>query len=268
LRGRAVVGTAITVVVVILFVIPEIAFSFPPGTYSCPANGCGFVKLGSVTYWAFGAGGVLTDHGYTIYLARFPGATGTISSSSSVSYTVTTVVPDQKISSNTTDGLQLVARIVPLITSQPQNITVVAVVNNTLSSSVTVNATSLENPVHGPCSQEFATGVRVYAEHDTFANLSKASELLLFDPSLEYPCVTVQIYQYTFSPRSDIANVTWSSSSSLGTRAVNETSTLTGYWIASEEGGNYSFHLFPRGNYTILVFDAWGQEVLGYFEIV
>ncbi|MGD0330922.1 MAG: hypothetical protein ABSB40_10895 [Nitrososphaeria archaeon] len=75
-------------------------------------------------------------------------------------------------------------------------------------------------------------------------------------------------FQYTFSPNSNIATIQLS----LGafepkstTSPVNETSILAGYWTGS--GQDYVFHTFPTGIYTVVVFDAWGQEAIGYFQI-
>jgi hypothetical protein len=172
------------------------------------------------------------------------------------------------VSSNVTDGLRLTATIYPINVPQGTNVTVTAQVNNTLSREVEANATSMADPAEGPCQQGLATGVRVYKGWDTPANLSKATELLLYNPSLVYLCPAVLAFQYSFAPDSDIATVQGILGGSRGsntTGPVNETSILSGYWTGS--GSQYAFQTFPQGSYTVVVFDAWGQTAIGHLQV-
>src|ERR1019366_2343715 len=43
-----------------LFFVPVVSYGIPSGTYHCPANGCDFLRYGSVAYWTVGAGAVIT----------------------------------------------------------------------------------------------------------------------------------------------------------------------------------------------------------------
>ena len=179
------------------------------------------------------------------------------------------VTPESTIHSNATEGLQLTATINPINVPQGSNVSVTAQVYNTLSRDVEVNATSMTNPADGPCQQGLATGVKVYQGGYSAANLSKAAELLLYNPSLIYTCPEVFTFQYSFAPNSDVATVQASlSGNQVGkntTGPVDETSVLSGYWTGS--GQNYTFDSFPQGNYTLVVFDAWGQEAIGHFQV-
>ncbi len=166
------------------------------------------------------------------------------------------------------NGLELTATIQQIYLVEGQPLTVVAEVNNTSSTPLTVNATSMDNPAYGPCQQGFATGVQIYMGHYSAGNLTQANELLLYNPSL-ISCPAVFTFRYTFGANSALATV----QPSLGgyqprseARLVNETSVVGGYWVGS--GQNYVFHAFPTGQYTVLVFDAWGDEALGYFQVV
>jgi hypothetical protein len=172
------------------------------------------------------------------------------------------------VNSNVPDGLELTATIEPNSVAEGQNVSVVAEVNNTQSTTLEVDSISMTNPAYGPCGQGFATGVRVYRGHYSLSSLSQANELLLYNPSLTYLCPAVFTFQYTFSPDSAMATI----QASLGayqaeneTRLVSETSVLTGYWVDS--GLGYVFQRFPVGQYTVLIFDAWGDQAVGYFQV-
>ena len=167
------------------------------------------------------------------------------------------------------NGLELTATIQQIYLKEGQNLSVIAEVNNTLSTPLTLNATIIENPASGPCAQGSATGIRVYMGHYSAGNLTQAQELWLYNPSLVYYCPAAWTLRYTFAPNSDMATVQQSLGGFQGhneTGLVNETSTVGGYWVGS--GQNYVFHTFPVRQYTVLVFDAWGDEALAYFEVV
>lgn len=162
------------------------------------------------------------------------------------------------------DGLQLTATFSPVV-AQGKNVTVSAQVYNTLSREVEVNATSMTNPAYGPCEQRFATGVDVYQGDYTAANLTQGTELLLYNPVLIYTCPEVFTFQYSFAPNSDNATVEGIPGGRVTAGPVSETSTIAGYWTGS--GQNYTFHAFPVGNYTLVVFDAWGQTAIAHFAV-
>ena len=169
------------------------------------------------------------------------------------------------IQSNVTNGLQLTATIKSAVPEPGNNISVTAQVYDTLSTPIVVNATSMDNPADGPCQQGLATGVEVYQGSYTSANLSSAKQLLLYNPALIYTCPEVFTFQYTFSANSDGATVQPSDGLKSTTGPVNETSVLQGYWTGS--GQNYTFHTFSQGTYTVVVFDAWNQSAIGYFQV-
>ncbi|MDG7015991.1 MAG: hypothetical protein JRM82_01295, partial [Nitrososphaerota archaeon] len=171
-------------------------------------------------------------------------------------------------STTSVDGLKLSA---PFNSSavQGRNFTVTAEVINTLPRVVNVNATSMTNPADGPCQQGLATGVKVYQGNYTVANVSQATELLLYNPSLTYTCPAVFTFHYSFSPNSDIATMqSVLGGSQVGkntTGPIKESSVLSGYWSGS--GQSYTFSVFPPGDYTMVVFDAWGQTVVDRFQV-
>jgi len=196
----------------------------------------------------------------TVVETQTVNGTATTTLNMTVTSTVTLVPPNfAVVNSSVSKGLELSALIGPVQARTGQNITVTALVTNTLVTALTVNATSMTNPAYGPCEQTFATGVDVYLGNYTMADLSQGKALLLYDPSLPYTCPTVTHYQYSFSPNSDVAT------SRGSTGPVVETSVLSGYYTGS--GQSYAFNQFPPGVYTVKVFDAWGQAAIGHFEV-
>jgi hypothetical protein len=170
-------------------------------------------------------------------------------------------------------GLELAVTL-PTRVPQGRNVTIVAEVNNTLSTPVRLNTTSMTNPAYGPCAQGFATKIVVYLGNYTylqlFNNRSNPTPLLLYNPTLIYSCPAVFTFTYTFNPKSSVATIQpfiGGFQSKNETRAVRENSVVGGYWTAS--GQTYTFHKFQPGVYTVVIFDAWGnQKVIGYFKIV
>jgi len=164
-------------------------------------------------------------------------------------------------------SLQLTATVTPINATIGQNISVSTDVYNSLPYNVTLNATSIVNPSQGPCAQNQATAVTVYSGHYSFANISNASPLLLYNASLVFLCPAQFHFTYTFLPDSDNATVVTLPPFSLPavSELVNETNILSGYW--SKSAGTYAFQDFGPGQYTLLVSDAWGQEVVCYFQV-
>ncbi|TLY17185.1 MAG: hypothetical protein E6K86_02675 [Thaumarchaeota archaeon] len=191
--------------------------------------------------------------------------------------TVTSVLTTTALGSTTTRtvtlaSLELLVRVTPQVASQGRNITVVAEVYNPLQTIVVVNATTIINPAQGPCGQNSATGVRVYSGHFTSFTLSGATPLLLYNASLIPPCPAIFSFVYTFQPNSDNATVQALPPfpTQAETRLVNETTTLSGYWVnccLAGPGASYMFQKFHPGQYTVVVFDEWGQQIIEYFEV-
>jgi hypothetical protein len=116
------------------------------------------------------------------------------------------------------------------------------------------------------------TGVLVYQGHFAFSNLSTAGS-----PLTEYnasgpppPCAApFGSLEYTFLPNSDKATVSY-----LGTSitwVANQTVRLDGYWVPSGSD-RYTLQQFGPGfpsatPYTVVVFDSWGQQAIGYFYV-
>ena len=59
-RRYTVLGLLVAAAVALTFLIPVVYYAQPTGVYHCPANGCWFPHFGSLTYWAFGVGGIWT----------------------------------------------------------------------------------------------------------------------------------------------------------------------------------------------------------------
>ena len=59
---------AIFVLAAFAFFVP-VVYVMPPGVLHCFANGCNYPVYGSLTYWAFGVGGVWTQKGYFTIIA-------------------------------------------------------------------------------------------------------------------------------------------------------------------------------------------------------
>jgi hypothetical protein len=170
-------------------------------------------------------------------------------------------------------GLELTAALTPTRLAAGQNLTVVAEVNNTLSRELVVNSTSMTNPADGPCQQGFATGVHVYSGNysydQLFNNRSNPTPLLLYNPSLIYTCPAVFTFTYTFQSNSAVATVQASLGGSQAlhneSQAVEETSNIGGYWTGT--GQNYAFNRFQPGTYTVVVYDAWWNQLIEYFQV-
>ena len=172
------------------------------------------------------------------------------------------------ITSSTVPGLQLFASVKPSSLAIGHNVTIVAGVYNPLQTSVKVNASEIRNPTQAPCGLWTSPmGIRIYWGHYTFANLSVASPLLLYNASLPVLCPVFSNNAYTFQPNSDNATVSYFETST--TLVANETISLSGYWITlGGPGSVLSSQVFETGQYTVLVFDAWGQQLIKYFEVL
>jgi hypothetical protein len=96
------------------------------------------------------------------------------------------------------------------------------------------------------------------------SNYTSASALTLYDTGGFYDCPTMiaPIPYVLFAPLSDNASFLFSSGQE-GSYLVSANYSSTGYWTGSQSTA--AFHPFPRGIYTIIVEDEWGDVVLLHF---
>lgn len=128
----------------------------------------------------------------------------------------------QAIATTASPYLQLFAAVKPSSVVVGRDVTIVAGVYNPLQTNVTINVGEITNPSQGPCGLGVTpTGIRVYSGHYTFANLSAASPLLLYNASMVVPWAFVFNNTYAFQPNSDNATVLYLGTSM--TLVANET---------------------------------------------
>lgn len=178
------------------------------------------------------------------------GASAAASSYLKTTRTVTTTltIGDSLILSNVSSGIQLSVVIQPTGQVYGGNYTVTAIITDVLSTDVRLNASELVDPLYGPCPLHVATGLYLYSGRLTAATISTESPLQLYNPSLIYTCPTENAQQYSLNPGGNIT----------------ETSVISGYWTSFGQG--YTHVGIPPGAYTVVVFDAWGQSIIGYFQ--
>jgi hypothetical protein len=186
-------------------------------------------------------------------------STFTVSATTISTIMTTTAVPT----------LELLVQVEPTRLVSGQNVTIVAEVYNPLSIEVTANSSMIINPTQAPCGLGIApTGIQIYGGHYTSANLTQGTPLMLYNASGPVPpCSAPYNSVYHFVPNSDKAVVFY-----LGTSTdwvANETTALREYWTQVTSNGlpRFAPHEFAIGEYTVLVFDAWGQQQLEYFTI-
>jgi hypothetical protein len=149
-------------------------------------------------------------------------------------------------------------------------VSVVAGVYNPLQNNVTVSGMEIDNPSQAPCGRGIdPVAIRVYQGHYSLANISTATPLLLYNASGPPPPCAAPFgsIEYTFLPDTDRATATYLPT---GVLVVNETITLSGYWVPSllsGPGNYYHLHAFDPGIYTVLIFDTWGQQMVEYFHV-
>jgi len=171
------------------------------------------------------------------------------------------------VAESNSSGLEVLATLVVTPPSQGKNIsvTVYGAVYNTLGKFNVLTAKSTINPALGPCQQQVATIVNVYAGYFSEYNVSYARPLLLYNPTWHYSCPAFGTFQYIFLPASDMAAVGEGQASLSYTQAVNESATLSGYWTGS--GDSLTFQSFQTGTYTVGVSDYWGSTTVVHFTI-
>jgi hypothetical protein len=183
--------------------------------------------------------------------------------------TKTSIITSNVTTEYTVPTLELLVRVEPTQLSSGQNVTITDEVYNPLATEVVANSSEIINPTQGPCGRGvIPTGVQVYEGHYTFTNLTEGTPLMLYNASGgPHPCPAPYSNVFHFQPDSDKAIVFY-----LGTSidwVTNETIGLKGYWVQVPSSGlpRFALHEFAAGEYTVLVFDAWGQQQLEYFVV-
>jgi hypothetical protein len=146
--------------------------------------------------------------------------------------------------------------------------------------STTVNVTAADDwmvPLNGvngaPCGDDGPTvGFAIAAGYYSSSNVTAAKFLDLVDPGATYACTLYLGYGdptgFLFQPMSDMAasygcNQQTCMSGSASTALTSSSwGTVTGYWT---QGG--AFTSFPRGVYTVVAEDEWGNTSLAYFTV-
>jgi hypothetical protein len=169
------------------------------------------------------------------------------------------------VEESNSSALQVIAALVATPRSQGRNLSVAiyAAVYNSLSTFNVLTAQSTVNPALGPCQQQVATIVNVYAGYYSKYNVSYARPLLLYNPTWHYACPAFGTFEYIFLPASDMAAIGEGQATLSFTQAVNESVSLSGYWTGS--GETLTFQSFQAGIYTVGVSDFWGSTTLVYF---
>jgi hypothetical protein len=158
---------------------------------------------------------------------------------------------DSLVFSSVSNGIQLSALVQPESQAyNAGNFTVIATVHNILPTSVNLNASELVDPLFGPCPFDTATGLELFMGHYNSSTISEAAPLQLYNPNEnDAYCPTEETQQYTLGPGGN----------------VTETLVIPGYWTGSSQNATFVRGLPPEG-YTVLVFDAWNQTVIGYIQ--
>lgn len=161
--------------------------------------------------------------------------------------TDTETVGASLILSNPSSGLRLSVVIEPTGQVYGGNYTVTATITNVLSTPAALKADELVDPFFGPCPLDVATGLNLYSGALPAAAIPTASPLPLYNPDNVYSCPTENTQEYSLSPGG----------------GITETSVISGYWANSSQG--YVHTYISAGVYTVDVFDAWNQSIVGYF---
>jgi len=115
-------------------------------------------------------------------------------------------------------------------------------------------------------------GIAVYRGDYTSANISRLTQLNLYDPSAE-PLATAAFAptSYSFEPLSDIAYIipgknipSADAGSNKPNQQISAEITLKGYWTNSSAP---SFTYFDPGIYTVVGGDEWGNLVFVHFTV-
>ena len=102
---------------------------------------------------------------------------------------VTSVSTSTLTSTVSIPGLQLFSSATLSLMASGANLTIVAGVYNPLDTKVTVSSDEISNPSQQPCGLGVVpAGIRIYSGHYTYANVSTASPLLLYNSTIPPPC--------------------------------------------------------------------------------
>ena len=204
------------------------------------------------------------------------GSSTTVSTTVVTSYTVTgepTYTTTEV--SDSTNSLQL-RLLLSISSSWSSGVTVNATVDdyNTLASTNNVTVANewvvaLSGMNGLPCWQNsYPVGIAIARGYYTASNVTSANFLDLVNPNATFACPGYfsafgDVAGYVFQPMSDMA-------ASYGcvavrpclTQEVSTGVTVTGYW-----GQSGTFTYFPRGTYTVLAEDEWGNLAIAYFTV-
>ena len=145
---------------------------------------------------------------------------------------------------------------------------------NTLSVVNNVTARDMwpysEARLNYPCGNwgQFPIAYAIFQGNYGTNNYTSAVALILYDTSTSYSCPTVAppIVSYQFSPQSEHAQSFFSSHQPAYTEDFSINTRASGYWSGGLDTGiPASFHLFPRGAYTVMIEDEWGDLLLLHF---
>ncbi len=161
-------------------------------------------------------------------------------------------------------NLELLAKVYPATVASGQNVSINMGLYNPLAASYTVVSTTWQPPGFG-CPSSFPLAFNIYQGHYDYVSVTGATPLLLHNASIILPCFVGYNSTYTFDPNSDI--VLDSSMIGQTTHAMNYTSVMSGYYVQNQTSYRFTFQEFTAGYYTVLIFDRWGQQVLGYFAV-
>ena len=166
-------------------------------------------------------------------------------------------------------SLQLIASITPENISQGQNVSITAAVYNSLPYSVAVEAPPINNPSESSCAITWPTAVTIFPGRFTWSSVLSAEPLTQFNATSVPRCGLPSQTGYKFSPESDQAILQSIPPNNLYPPAIsiNETIAMTGYFTKAGSETKYTFQDFMPGEYTVVVSDAWGQEVISYFSV-
>ncbi len=196
------------------------------------------------------------------------------STESSTSTTVVTTVSTELELVNVTltepfPSLQLIASVSPQNITQGQNVSITAAVYNSLPYSVAVEASPITNPSESFCAINWPTAVTLFPGRLDWSSVIGARALMQYNPTSIQLCGTPNLLGYKFSPESDEAVPQSIPPNNLypPAHSIKETLNMGGYWEKSSNGTNYVFQEFTPGTYTVLVSDAWEQEMISYFSV-
>jgi hypothetical protein len=142
---------------------------------------------------------------------------------------------------------------------------------NTLASSNNVTAANdwlvaLNGLDGAPCGDDGIVGFAVAEGHYTPSNVTASKFLDLVNPTATYNCPLYLGYGnptgFRFLPVSDMAYSYGCDQQLCMSEGASTGLTFSGYW---DQGG--AFVSFPRGTYTVVAEDEWGDSAFTYFSV-